>query len=338
MLKAAGAARKRVTVVDDDPVSLDVLQRAAALWQFDCQTARSAEEALELLERHPTPVVVTDLRMPGRGGAWLVQEVQKRWPESAVIVVTAGDEDNAMLECLQAGAHHYFLKPIHLDEFHHALQATINGFQLRRERERYRRCLEAKLARKTKRLRNTFFAAINSLVRTLEARDSYTSGHSLRVAEYSTRLARQLDLAPAFLRQLRLSARLHDIGKVGMAEGILNKPDVLTPQEFDIVREHPVIGERILKPIIRGKNILAGIRHHHERFDGAGYPDRLAGESIPFIARIIAVADCYDALTSSRAYRPMLEPAGALELIESEAGRQFDPTLVPVFLDVMRRG
>ena len=192
------------------------------------------------------------------------------------------------------------------------------------------------MQRQTRTLRRTFLSAIDSLVRTLEARDPYTSGHSFRVRDYTGRLADALDLSAKQKSQLRLAAKLHDIGKVGMPDGILNKSTPLTAEEIGEVRDHPVIGERILSPIIRNRNVLGGIRHHHERWDGTGYPDGLAGEQIPLLARIIAVADCFDALTSVRAYRTSLSPEAALAVMELEAGSHFDPELVPVFAEVIR--
>lgn len=331
--------RRRVTLVDDEPVALDVLARAARSWDFDCQAAGNAEDALALLERQPTPIVVTDLRMPGRGGVWLVQEIQKRWPETSIIVVTAGQDENALGQCLAAGAHHYFLKPINFDEFHHALKSTLRSYHHRREKERYRRRLESTLQRQTRKLRRTFFSAIDSLVRTLEARDPYTSGHSLRVRAYALGLGERLGLDGKRLKRLSLAAKLHDIGKVGLAEGILNKPAALSIEEYSNVRDHPVIGERILAPIIRSKEVLAAIRHHHERFDGDGYPDGLSGIKIPYLARVITVADCFDALTSSRAYRASLPPAAALDIMRMESGKHFDPAMMPAFVEMVgRRG
>src|SRR5262245_18667164 len=324
-----------VTVVDDEPSALDVLVRAARSWRYECQAARSAEQALDLLEKKLTPIVVTDLRMPGRGGVWLVREVQRRWPEVSIIVVTAGQDGDAVSECLNAGAHHYFLKPIKLDEFRHALEATLRVHQVQSAREHYRRRLERKVKRQTHKVRSTFLSAIDSLVRTLEARDPYTSGHSLRVRQYSLRLARTLGLDVRQRRLLSLAAKLHDIGKVGVPEAVLNKPAQLTQAEIDLVREHPVIGERILSPIIHSPDVLQAIRGHHERYDGSGYPDGLRGHRIPLLARLIAIADCFDALTSSRAYREPLPESHALALIRAGAGHQFDPALVPVFLDVI---
>jgi len=331
-VKLAASIERKLTIVDDEPFLRDVLSRAARSWDFDCQTAGTAEEALALFERNPTPVVVTDLRMPGRGGAWLVNELQKRSPETAIIVITAWQDEDALAACLQAGAHYFFLKPIKFDEFRNALRVTFTMHQVRRERERYRQ----RLQRKTSTLRRTFLSAIDSLVRTLEARDPYTSGHSLRVRDYAGRLAAALDFPERLAKKLRLAAKLHDIGKVGMPEGILNKTTPLTVREIVEMRDHPVIGERILSPIIRSRSVLRGIRNHHERWDGGGYPDGLSGDAIPLLARIIAVADCFDALTSVRAYRASLPFEPALEVLELEAGAHFDPALVPVFVELIR--
>jgi putative two-component system response regulator len=291
---------------------------------------------LELLQKKQTPLVVTDLRMPGLGGVWLVQEIRKRWPHIDIIVVTSGTEDEALMQCMSAGVQHYFLKPIHIDEFHHALQATWYGQLMRRENQRQKQRLESIVHKQTHRLRHTFFSAITSLARTLEARDAYTSGHSLRVRKYALQLAKYIGLDEHNQKRLSLAAQLHDIGKVGLAEGILNKPAKLSITEFDLVKEHPAIGERILRPIIRNRVVLSAIRSHHERFDGSGYPDNLMGEQIPFLARMISVADSYDALTSSRAYRGAMSCEEALGILHEGMGTQFDPHLIPPFIRMIR--
>jgi response regulator RpfG family c-di-GMP phosphodiesterase len=329
-------SRHAVTVVDDEPVALDVLMRAARSFRFECQAADSAEQAIELLEKRPTPLVVTDLRMPGRGGMWLVHEVRRRWPEIGVIVVTAGSEEEPLEGLANSGVQHYLLKPVRLDEFQHALQSSWQAQMLLRDRQRYQQLLERTLSRQAKKQRQTFLSAIESLVRTLEARDTFTAGHSKRVRDYVWRLARSLGWSGHMRKQVSLAAKLHDIGKVGLPEAILNKPASLTAQEFAVVREHPVLGERILKPIIHDQDVLAAIRGHHERFDGSGYPDGLRGDSIPLMARMLAVADCYDAVTSIRAYRAALPPLTALSLLEREAGTHFDPLLVAPFIQMIR--
>ncbi len=323
-----------VTVVDDEPQARDVLVRAARAWQFGCQSAGTAEQALALLEERPTPVVVTDLRMPGRGGVWLVGEVRRRWPQAEVIVLTAGHDPDAAGECLRAGADRYFFKPIKLDEFRHALEAAHRSYRLREESRRHRGELERAVRRQTRRVRRTFLSAIDSLVRAMEERDPSTAGHSARVRGYALRLADALGLEPGLRRRLGLAAKLHDIGKVGVPEAVLNKPGPLSADEEGVVREHPVIGEHILSPVVRDATVLAAIRHHHERIDGAGYPDGLRGDQVPPLARVIAIADCFDALTSARTYRAALPAAEAFAILRADAGTHFDPEFVRAFLAV----
>jgi putative nucleotidyltransferase with HDIG domain len=323
-----------LTVVDDEPSALDVLVRAARSWRFECQAACNAEQALQMFEKSPTPIVVTDLRMPGRGGVWLVRQIQERWPDVSIIVVTAGQDDDAVNQCLHAGAHHYFLKPIKLEEFRHALEATLRSHVIQRERERYRRQLEHSLQRQMRKGRRTFLSAIDSLVRTLEAKDPYTKNHSVEVRRHALNLAKALGWDRRARRQLSLAAKLHDIGKVGIPEVILNKPGRLDREEYKQVQEHPVIGERILKSVIRNREILQAVRGHHERFDGSGYPDGLKGPHIPLFARLISIVDCYDALTSCRSYREAMSVTQALDVIRSSTGTCFDPELADAFLKI----
>jgi putative two-component system response regulator len=336
MLLREARATATVTVVDDEPLARDVLVRAARTWHYECQSAGNAEQALLLLERHPTPIVVTDLRMPGKGGVWLVREVRRRWPECGIIVVTAGHDSEAAIDCLNAGADHYFLKPVKLDEFRHVLDLTCRTWRMQQENTRYRRHLERTVQRQTGKIRRTFLSAIRSLGRSLEERDPYTAGHSERVRCYSLDLADALGLDPFRRRRLSLAARLHDIGKIGVPEAVLLKPGVLTAEEMDLVRQHPVIGERVLKPIIRNREVLAAIRGHHERLDGGGYPDGLRGDKIPLLARIIAIADCFDALTSCRPYRKSLTPDAALGVLQADAGTHFEPEFVTAFVHIRR--
>jgi putative two-component system response regulator len=326
-----------VTVVDDEALARDVLVRAAHSWKFHCQAAATAEQALQLLEESPTPIVVTDLLMPGQGGVWLIREIRRRWPHVEVIVLTAGHDPESAEECLRAGANHYFFKPIKLDEFRHVLETTHKSYRTREENHRHRSALEQAVHRQTQRVRQTFLSAIDSLVRTMEECDPSTAGHSMRVRRYSLLLANELGLDRRLRRRLSLAAKLHDIGKAGVPEAILNKPGKLTPAEMHVVRQHPVIGERILSPVVRNRQVLAAIRHHHERMDGGGYPDGLSGERIPLLARVLAIADCYDALTSARAYRSALSRADALDILRSSAGNHLDASFARAFVRLAAR-
>jgi putative two-component system response regulator len=323
-----------VTVVDDEPMAQDVLVRAARSWDYQCQTASTAEQALELLEHSPTPIVVTDLLMPGRGGLWLVQEIRRRWPDIGVIVLTAGHNPEGAEECRRAGAHHYFFKPIKLDEFRHVLETTWKSYHYHQEHKRTHSALQRAVHRQTRRVRRTFLSAIASLVRTVEQRDAYTAGHSRRVRCYALHLAAALGLERRQCQQLSLAAMLHDIGKVGIPDGILHKPARLTVEEDRIIQGHSAMGERIVAPIVRSRAVLAAIRGHHERLDGSGYPDGLAGGQIPLLARLLAIPDCFDALTTSRAYRPALPLHEALAILEAAAGDHLDPVFVRVFLRI----
>lgn len=333
MSYSVARAATAVTIVDDHPAVLDVLMRAAHSWQFACQAAASAEQALPLLERAPTPLLVTDLRMPGRGGLWLVREVRERWPHVGIIVITAGHDVNLAIECLNLGAKRYFLKPINLDEFKHALDSAYEGYCLERGEEERKRQLEAQVARQTRKIRRTYLDAIEMMVSTLEARDSYTSGHSLRVRDYALRLARALGWSSRDRKRISLAAKLHDVGKLGVPESILLKPGRLTSEEEQIIRQHSAIGERILSRVVHNREVLAAIRGHHERLDGSGYPDGLKGSQISPLARLIAIADTFDALTSSRAYRSALPIPKALAVLEEGAGTQFDAGFVRVFVE-----
>lgn len=326
-----------VTVVDDEPMAQDVLVRAARSWQFQCQAASTAEQALELLERNRTPIVVTDLRMPGRGGLWLVREIRERWPEIGIIVLTAGHDPEATNECLRAGAHHYFFKPIKLDEFRHVLETTWRTYRDEQEKLRYRSELERAVRRQTKRVSRTYISAITSLARAMEERDQYTAGHSRRVRDYSLELARAVGIDRKQRRLLSLAAQLHDIGKVAIPDSILHKPGALSAEEYAVVRQHPVTGERILAPVVKSRTVLSAIRGHHERLDGTGYPDGLKGNQIPLLARLIAIPDCFDALTTSRAYRDAMPIHQALAVLKESSGSHFEPDLLKTFIQIAPR-
>jgi putative nucleotidyltransferase with HDIG domain len=334
MLATGEALLPSVTVVDDEPYIQDILSRAARSWHYRCQTADCAEEALELLERQLTPVVVTDLRMPGRGGVWLVRQIRQRWPEVGIVVLTAVQDVETAKQCLEAGAQHFFLKPIKLEEFHHVLETASRAYQEQHENKRHRSELEEAVRRQTHRVRKTFLSAIESLIRTIEERDRYTAGHSVRVRHYALALARAVGLPVRLCKQVSLAAKLHDIGKVAVPEAILQKPAALTSEEEAIIRLHPETGERILSPIIRNRAVLSAIRNHHERIDGKGYPDGLQGDAVPLLARMIAIPDVFDALTSSRAYRQALPLHEALEIMRQGAGTHFDAELVRAFLSI----
>jgi len=321
-----------ITVVEDDPSLAEFVSFALAKWQHEAQCCGSAEEAISLLEKQPTPVLLTDLGLPGCNGLWLVQQVRERWPETMVIVMTANQDVETAVECLNAGAHQYLFKPVNLEQLRRVVEGALETSRLRQERIRQQEKLEATVGRQTRKIRRMFLSGINSLIRALEARDAYTSGHSQRVRSASIALARSLGFGPREVRQIALAAALHDIGKVAIPESILNKPGSLTPDEWLAIQAHPVTGENILRPIIRSRAILSAIRGHHERLDGRGYPDGLTGEQIPVLAKVISVVDYFDAITSVRPYRGAMTLDEACSTLREASGSVLEPLYVEVFV------
>ncbi|MGH7531043.1 MAG: HD domain-containing phosphohydrolase [Gemmatimonadales bacterium] len=322
----------RCLVVDDEPRLRRVLVRLLETEGFRCAEAGSGVEALRELEREPAPLVISDLRMPEMDGVTLLREIVVRWPDTAVIVVTAVAEVESAVACLQMGALDYVAKPFHLDEVKARVSQALDKRRLLLENRDYQQQLEERVEAQARRIEELFLEGVHALVFALEAKDAYTRGHSMRVAHYAFGIARALGLDADAVDTIALGAELHDVGKIGVSETILHKSGKLTDAEYRHVMEHTVIGARILGPLMRdAPGALAIVRSHHERMDGSGSPDGLAGEAIPFEARLVSVADAFDAMTSVRPYRPSLTVNAALRELEEGKGLQFDPAIVDAF-------
>jgi len=270
--------------------------------------------------------------MPEMDGVALLREVTKRWPETAVIVVTAVAEVESAVACLQMGALDYVAKPFHLDEVRARVAQALDKRRLLQENRSYQFHLEERVEAQARRIEELFLEGVHALVHALEAKDGYTRGHSMRVSNYSVSIARAMDLDKDLVDTIALGAELHDVGKIGVSEAVLHKAGKLSDEEYRHIMEHTVIGFRILGPLMRdAPGALAIVRSHHERFDGMGVPDHLAGESISLEARVVAVADAFDAMTSLRPYRPSLTVATAMKELEEGKGIQFDADIVEAF-------
>jgi putative two-component system response regulator len=297
----------------------------------------SASGALEWLEREgPVPLLITDIYMPGMDGIELLRRVRRAWPDTAVLVITGVAEVGTAVECLQQGALDYLAKPVQLDEvrarIHNALERHRLTLENRYLQQSYQERLEAQLRELVRRNKEMFLGQIQMAVRMLEKKDVYTRGHSNRVAVYAVKTAVQMGYTGEILDQIRLGGELHDIGKIGTRDDVLNKPGPLTPDEFEEIKKHVVEGEEILEPLRREHPLVLDIvRSHHERIDGTGFPDRLSGPSIPIVARLVSVADAFDAMTTSRAYRPSRTPGEAIDELERCAGTHFDAPIVSAF-------
>ena len=319
----------RCLVVDDEPRLRRVLVRLLEGEGFTCREAGSGTEALELLSQEPSPLVISDLRMPQMDGVTLLREIIARWPDTAVIMVTAVAEVESAVACLQLGALDYVAKPFHLDEVRARVTQALDKRRLKLELEGYRQHLEERVKEQAHRIEELSLERLQALVHFLEEKDTYLRGHSVRVTKYAVAVGRRLGLAQGVLDVIALGAELHDIGKIGVSEAVLHKPGKLTEAEYRHIMEHPVIGARILEPLMRETPIaLAIVRHHHERLDGKGFPDGLKADAIPPEVRVVTVSDSFDAMTSLRPYRPAMSIEAAIEELQVWKGRQFDPDVV----------
>jgi putative nucleotidyltransferase with HDIG domain len=318
--------------VDDEPALRRVLVRLLEGDGIGCREAGSGVDALRLMEAAPAPLVISDLRMPEMDGVTLLKELVKRWPATAVIVVTAAAEVDSAVACLQHGALDYVAKPFHVDEVRARVTQAMDKRRLILENREYHHHLEERVTAQARRIEELMLEGVHALVDALEAKDAYTRGHSARVAFYAVSIARVYGLDENAVDTIALGSELHDIGKIGVPESVLLKPDRLTDEEYRRIMEHTVIGARILGPLLRdAPGALAIVRSHHERLDGSGLPDGLRGDAIPLPARVVTVADAFDAMTTARPYRPSLPVSGALAELGKHAGSQFDPAIVAAF-------
>ena len=327
-------------IVDDEPRLRQVLMHLMRSDGFTCVEAQNGEEALALLEQHPVTLVMSDLRMPKMDGLELLRHTRARWPDVAVVMITAVADVEVAVSCLAIGAMDYLTKPFHLEEVRARVDQALEKRRLVIENRGYQESLQAKVAVQARRLEELFLASIQSLAEALEVKDPYTRGHSVRVSQYSAVIAREMGLDGEMLRQIELGGHVHDIGKIGVREDVLNKPGKLTDAEYEHIMTHPVVGWRILAPLLAETPVSLNIvRSHHERFDGRGVPDRLSGTGIPLEARIAAAADSFDAMTSDRPYRPGgMRVLDAVQEIVRCAGTQFDPEVVSALVSAVDGG
>ncbi len=323
---------KRVLVVEDEAPIRRLISTYLSREGFHVTEAKAVPEAVKALSTE-FDLVITDIHLPGSSGNELVGAVKARWVRTQVIVITGHRDAELAAEALNAGADRYLFKPFGMSE----LQSHVSDALVRRQRllrdQAERVHLDGEARKRTDEAREAILKGARALVRAVEVRDPYTRGHSHRVGLYSLILAdaARVDETKLDRGSLKLACELHDVGKIGIPDAILNKHGPLTAREFREVQKHPRVGRSILEPLLGDGVVLSVTQWHHERWDGAGYPDGLSGGSIPLAARIVAVADTLDAMTSDRAYRPGLSWADVAEAIRTLAGTQFDPHLVAAF-------
>jgi len=335
------AAPTRVLIVDDDASVRDVISVLLQEEGYECRTASSAEAALDVAAAEAPPLVISDMKMPGRDGIWLLEAFRERYPETAVIMLTGYGDTEAAVDCLRRGAVDYLLKPPKLTDLIRAIERALAKRRIELARKRYQKKLERKVRDRTGELRTalrniqgTYQTTLLALVRALDAREHETSDHSQRVVKYTEAIADRLSLRGPELEEIGRGALLHDIGKIGVPDAVLLKPAKLTTEEWKEMRRHPDIGYEMIQNIEFLSTPATIVLSHQEKFDGKGYPRGLRGEEIHIGARIFAVADTLDAMTSDRPYRKGTTFENAVDEIERCAGSQFDPEVVRAFLDI----
>lgn len=330
-----------ILVVEDEPLIRENLADYLRQEGYQCETAGSGKEALDRLQQQEFDLVITDIRMPEFTGLELLQEISHSYPDTAVIMITAVADLQTAVQSMKQGAYDYITKPFDLEKVMESVRNTLHSCAVRREdqeiTERLKAVVQTKssaldLALKDIELHRSM--TLEALVRALDAREHETQCHSLRVQAYTLRLAEELDFNENQLTDLARGALLHDVGKMGISDTILLKPGNLTEAEWKEMRKHPVIGHEIVRGVKFLHDCAQLILSHHERYDGGGYPNGLRGEKIPLEARIFAVIDTYDAITSDRPYRQALSAEHARKEIQAHSGSQFDPRIVDLFLSI----
>jgi len=307
-----------VLVVDDEELNRKLLRDLLIARGFQIEEARDGEEALHKARQLSPDIVLLDVRMPRIDGFEACRELKgdPRTQLIPVVLLTALSSVEDRVAGIESGADDFLSKPFHQAELVARVRSLIRMKQLTDQLER------------TENILFTMAAAV-------EAKDPYTEGHLRRLADYASEISLALGLPPRIITVVRHGALLHDIGKIGVPDAILHKPDELTSEEFDVIKQHPVFGERICRPLRFGAEVGPIVRNHHEQWDGTGYPDGLVGEAIPLGARIVAVADAFDAMTTDRPYHPAMSITSAMDELRHGAGIQWDPHLVKTFVSVM---
>src|SRR5438874_9826163 len=330
-----------VLVVDDDRAVRDVLSAVLREEGYPVRQASSADAALQMLRGDDLPLVLCDMKMPEHDGLWLLGEVLRRHPHAAVVMLTGYGDTESAVDCLKRGAADYLLKPPRVTELVRAIERAWTRSRLTSARARYHQGLARRVRERTAELSaalegiaQSYSNTLVALVHALDAREHETSDHSQRVVRYTVAIARRMSIPEDQIEHIGRGALLHDIGKIGVPDSILLKPGPLTPAEWAEMRRHPEVGYRILQAIDFLRPAAEIVLAHQERWDGGGYPHKLRGEAIPLGARIFAIADTLDAMTSDRPYRKAATFAQARQEIARCASTQFDPRCVEAFVRI----
>lgn len=331
-------------IVEDQDDLRGTLERFLLSLGHEVVTASTAAEAMAEVRRRKVSCILLDVRLPDGSGLDMVQQLLLQEQHAAILMLTAVNDAHAAALCMQRGALDYLVKPVDLADLERAISRALARRRESMEQEQTQAWLKheivrrgAELKRERGNLERISVATLEALVNALEAKDRYLRGHSARIADLSALVASEMGLSDEQVELVRTAGRLHDIGKIGIRESVLNKQGPLTEEEFEHVKSHVTIGAQILAPLTHLREVIAFVRSHHERIDGTGYPDALAGDAIPLGARIIGSAEVYDALTTARPYQERMEPGVAVQRMRDLIGTVIDPDVHEALAQVVER-
>ena len=334
--------QETILVVDDDATLRMVITEALNTCSYLIHNAENVNVAKNLILENNYDLIITDIVMPGESGVDLLSWAKEKGIKSSFIIMTGHAELNAIADALNYGANYFLQKPFRPMTLIEAVSKILENERLRRQNEElrtklasYNEQLEKEIEEARLENQKLFMATLTTLTNAIDARDQYTCAHSSSVADLAEQLAAKMGMSSSFQATIKTAGQLHDIGKIAVPENILLKPAKLSKEEFDLIKEHPVQGEKILAPIPEFDTILPAIRNHHERYEGGGYPDNLIGDDIPLIARIISVCDTWDAMRTTRPYRAIMPFEKALSIIIEERNHQFDPDIADTFIEML---
>ncbi|WP_027203974.1 HD domain-containing phosphohydrolase [Butyrivibrio fibrisolvens] len=325
---------ERVVVVDDDAIILKNANTVLTGAGFKVTCLKSGRLLLDYVVRNKIDMLLLDIKMPELDG-FETMRLLRKWEkdngvkEIPVIFFTANDDCKSETMGLSLGAMDFIRKPFVAEVLTLRVRHLLDLIRLQRD-------LHAEVERKTKEVEGLSLHVVHTLADAIDAKDAYTKGHSGRVAEYSREIAKRYGYSEERQDEIYMIGLLHDVGKIGVPDAVINKPGRLTDEEFEKIKTHPGRGAKILQNIEEMPKLAIGARWHHERYDGRGYPDGLSGEDIPEEARIIAVADAYDAMTSNRSYRGIIPQDVVKSELEKGSGTQFDPRFAAIMLEIIK--
>jgi putative two-component system response regulator len=327
----------QILIVDDEVDVQEILKSTLEDAGYECFIVSDTESALTALASQNFDIALTDIRMPDKQGPELLQDIKSEYPEVVVLMIAAIDEVSSAIESMRLGAYDYIVKPFTADRVLISVNRALDKRRLEIANKEHKDSLQHTAEERAAETRRLFYSMTQVFVHLLDLKTPFNEGHSRRVAEKSRYVARELQMTDEGVRKVYLAALLHDVGTILIEDILLNKQGSLTEDELRRIQEKSSLADEVLRPILDDEEVLGYIRHKRERYDGTGYPDALKGNQIPLGARVIAVVEAFDAITSGRPYRQSRSPEEAIKELTRCMQTQFDPQVVAVFTDLYER-